>query len=840
MDREMAWNRGQLRRHTGTLLVFAQLLLACKTEESQGPQARLTVVVGPGVVANPNAGTVMVPVNSEVAYSFSAKSGFERVHAILDSSAVGVVGTVLMSTDHVLYAAADTIIVSTAQQTASIQKLRAVLSSADPEEAFKVFVQGAYDESRLLPAGATSPTIDALRRSAFDPQSDAAELQRVQRVFNGEMMDLDFGSPNSGASQSQSLLADATLPVRIIFINGIWTDLSEAVDDIIGIRKVVDGASIPNFSRPPNSLRLFYNATTSERPQTSTFCRIAAMRQAWSRLFEPFSVWLYTELKCGQINDAFRALDDINRVIADETTISDEAAALADSIVASRRLGRAVLLVGHSQGTLIAQQALRRVYGSNDPNSDVQKCTGLISIAGPVYNPFPIRHVTSFYVKGSATEDLITLWPSAAGGPGTRTSLSDKTDALFQKLKTDMPKLEPVWHVALDLPLHNLLTSYIGDQGEPIRSDIQKTFRDQVAAIRGDCAPQPTSLSIIAQPGGGISGDVLNPQPVIEIRDNNGFRVGSASTVVTASLVGSGGQLSGTTAVASVNGVATFSNLRVVGSGIFRLTFSATSLATVSSSSFEMGSPTCTATAVTLPFSVSGTLLQWPCELHNRTAKGFSFSVNSQSALQLIAGASGFSPFVTLRDGQGRGSFTIHTTTGTSLTTKWIVGSGNYTASIGNYVGSNGAFTFSGSRISEDTQNCQSTVLLQPPIIETSQSLTSSDCVYGSGQADLYSVGGNAICTITMRSTAFDAYLEVYSQNGTLLAKDDNSAGGLNARITIAPCYDGSDSDFIFGLRAYAFSKTPGARGTYTLSIEFRPLSSVRDGKDEKTVLVSQ
>lgn len=86
-------------------------------------------------------------------------------------------------------------------------------------------------------------------------------------------------------------------------------------------------------------------------------------------------------------------------------------------------------------------------------------------------------------------------------------------------------------------------------------------------------------------PGGAESGVALASQPTVEVRSANGSRVVGATSAVTVALSGGGGaSLSGTTTVAAVNGVATFSGLTVSGAaGTFTLVFSSAGLTSTTS-----------------------------------------------------------------------------------------------------------------------------------------------------------------------------------------------------------------------------------------------------------------
>jgi adhesin/invasin len=108
-----------------------------------------------------------------------------------------------------------------------------------------------------------------------------------------------------------------------------------------------------------------------------------------------------------------------------------------------------------------------------------------------------------------------------------------------------------------------------------------------------------TQLAILASPSGGTSGLLLSPQPVIQIKDANGAVVAGATSVVVASLSGSGGTLSGTIAVSAVNGVANFTDLTIVGPGVYTLTFNSTGLGSATS-----GSTTIAASATGTPTSI--------------------------------------------------------------------------------------------------------------------------------------------------------------------------------------------------------------------------------------------
>jgi hypothetical protein len=127
--------------------------------------------------------------------------------------------------------------------------------------------------------------------------------------------------------------------------------------------------------------------------------------------------------------------------------------------------------------------------------------------------------------------------------------------------------------------------------------------------------PPPTAATQVAmqtQPGGALSGALLAPQAVVTLRDANNQLVNSTAAVVV-SIASGGGTLNGTTSVAAVGGVASFTNLSITGAaGPRTLRFASTGLTAVVSGTFSITEPT-------LPPPPAGVLFssRWNAETGN-------------------------------------------------------------------------------------------------------------------------------------------------------------------------------------------------------------------------------
>jgi hypothetical protein len=114
------------------------------------------------------------------------------------------------------------------------------------------------------------------------------------------------------------------------------------------------------------------------------------------------------------------------------------------------------------------------------------------------------------------------------------------------------------------------------------------------AACHGVAPPTPTSLRFNVQPRNTTAGAVINPAVQVEVRDQFGVRVTTATNSITMAIGTNpaAGTLSGTKTVAAVNGVATFSDLSIdqVGTG-YRLAASSTGLSGATSGLFNITAP---------------------------------------------------------------------------------------------------------------------------------------------------------------------------------------------------------------------------------------------------------
>jgi hypothetical protein len=137
--------------------------------------------------------------------------------------------------------------------------------------------------------------------------------------------------------------------------------------------------------------------------------------------------------------------------------------------------------------------------------------------------------------------------------------------------------------------------------------------------------------------------------------------------------------------------------------------------------------------------------------------------------------------------------------------------------------GVTGTYSFSVTGNAGDITNCENVVLAAN--VAAAEQLSSSDCTGPGGHFDRYQIAIPPLWTavLTMRSAAFDAFLDLNDDLGRLLLSDDDGGGGRDARIT----YTNSSATEFSGYLVDARSAVGGSTGAYTIQLTLTPPASL-------------
>lgn len=314
-------------------------------------------------------------------------------------------------------------------------------------------------------------------------------------------------------------------------------------------------------------------------------------------------------------------------------------------------------------------------------------------------------------------------------------------------------------------------------------------------------------------------GTAVAVPPAVTVRDANGNPVAGVGVIFAVGM--GGGTVSSGSQVTDASGVATVGSWTLGATGPNTLTATAGSLAVVTFTATATARAACSdSTPHTFGTTSNGELTTTDC----RTPDGFYidyFSTTVSPAGAYAFSQSGsFDTFLILYGPDGFAvGFNDDETPGAGQPQpsriKALLPSANYFLGATSWdPGITGTYTLSSAATSAVITGCEEVFVARG--VSTDQNLQTTDCLFSGFYSDdmlIFLRAGQAV-TISMNSTALDAYLELYNTSGTLVASnDDRDATTNDARIAFTPTANG------FFL-VVPTSSVAGATGAYTLIIQ--------------------
>ncbi len=499
-----------------------------------GETASLYTILGPGVTGSPAAGLIVSKQDSVVHYTFTPDAAHQNVVVVLDDTTAVTTGTISMKGVHVLEVGADEKSGLSVTDLGRVQAFRTAVLAPGA-------VTGSQDLLSLtntlvgqLGPDSASQLLAALDAAAVDPVRDSALIRRANIALDGAVFDSAFSAPtNIGASGNLAIPAtlasrsvppggnayhgsplskipiyrdvpsrprDGTgSPLTIIYINGIQTDIGQALADKTKLIGVVDESGFGITQTGMYELKLSFNATFESRSaDRDAKCLFLASHTlvAWLLVAERLA-------QCGGlIHDLTVAHAQMYDLINYNPGSGDpDVQRLAALIGKELSRGRAVLLVGHSQGTLIAELAIRAVAGSvSSASSYPNACLGNLEIAAPVsYAGPPLAAQQGLIIHaGSYGNDILF-----ALGKNHDTTVASQAAVADEKLFTNLSAAHAGVSLIPDLidlfwrqvQLHYFRSSYLGD---PVsHAAIIKDLQAMIPAVATSCADLATVISTV-------------------------------------------------------------------------------------------------------------------------------------------------------------------------------------------------------------------------------------------------------------------------------------------------------------------------------------------------------
>lgn len=378
------------------------------------PAFRLRIRSEGGVIASPGVQDTVLPFGTVVPFSFASSPGHDTVIVVLDDTLATRTGSITMDRDHEFDVSADTLYsiagMSPDGQAIS-QRITNLLNATNKTSAYTNLIN--YVLGRLY-AGADEAALARENELAWyltvDPQRDSAKLEAVHAALNGWVFAIKtaptFASAfaerrittslglQPGTAETRSLLptdgidksvvtpeqlASPTEPVRITYVNGIWTnekDVSSAAGayftqahlaQLLGVQQRFSSQRTTTFD-------YVYNTTASvlvaqydqEHPCVPTAWRNLGF-QSFGTIGNNYAQCLGIRFNKRIVNEDLIRMFEARRLLRDRQPPNDAVVQRLVEHVNRNRNGiggpspQHMILVAHSYGNAVVAEAMRRL-----------------------------------------------------------------------------------------------------------------------------------------------------------------------------------------------------------------------------------------------------------------------------------------------------------------------------------------------------------------------------------------------------------------------------------------------------------------------------------------------
>lgn len=406
---------------------FSMTLWASATVAS-APAEAIIIVVDKSVVGTLVHDTVAM-VGDPVAYQFTAAPGYTNVAVRVDQLRAPTSGVVVADADqHVIFASADRLVTVPVGAEALYASAQAVVTSPNTAAAFQNYLDAQYAYVHAHDAAQAERDIADVNHLVFNFLDNRAQVRRVDAALDGHSFRIGpttlqdpGGDPISdpvidpgvfnrlaappltkGAmparaqvpARAQMLAAfDDTVETSVfLYVNGIRTlesGASSTADKLDGLR-----LEIPLFQTQKIIVRYFYSRTyavlpTRERLEQECARDWGNAAAAGFNGMNSYADYMATctvdhQYQSLATQDIVESIRQVFAILTNSDALEKDAEYLANDIQHYRNLGWHVLVVPHSQGNLMANQAIHHLVQTRKYTAQLDTtCIAVVSLASP-------------------------------------------------------------------------------------------------------------------------------------------------------------------------------------------------------------------------------------------------------------------------------------------------------------------------------------------------------------------------------------------------------------------------------------------------------------------------
>ncbi|MHB1330914.1 MAG: hypothetical protein ACYCY6_03030, partial [Minisyncoccota bacterium] len=443
--------------------------------ETPGVEYTLELEHTNGVVGTLYIGNQKYASGTEVQYNFTQDFGYKNLIVEIDGVNAPFSGRVVMSKDRKISVSTEAESVLPDGARTTMNNILSYVHAVGSPNFLVAYNSHLGQVDDIYSSGMENPrdVILAGYREALKVMSDE-EWLATEKALSGKL----FG-PNMSVGSSlrfANTLADPTYvaTTALIYVNGILNTTDAASVARKELELVVEEAGLEESIKVYN----FYNASGMYNTAIKSKCqrRAVALR----------SYTMY--LLCVGASDLAQSNEQIANLLgtspAEATT---EAIALAEVIKEERALNRRVILVGHSQGSLMIQEALGELTDKS--------CVRALSIAGPLGRSswqaeMQDNEFDGFVVAGEKAKDII-LFLQKNDFRQVSTDITRLADERIEYLSNPDVAVTfgPIKMMFENVKLHSMSESYLSgvESREEIRQAITSMY-ESMDQVVGECA----------------------------------------------------------------------------------------------------------------------------------------------------------------------------------------------------------------------------------------------------------------------------------------------------------------------------------------------------------------
>jgi hypothetical protein len=376
-----------------------------------------------------------------------------------------------MDGDHILEVSATKVFPLRTGTESLVAGAHALLTAADPVSAFQDHINQVMAYLSTVSPESADEGLAAVYQRAFDPVGDAEALDRLDAALGGHLFSVPMGSTPAGTPRlraSAAVSTDSAELTTFVYINGVLTTSEKMRNTFLHLRALVLRAEALNT--PRTQVAFHYNPTRSEQELTGDAKRIQCLHEHLTfGSFKPLFDQCMQERRFASEADIVEAIRQWIDVLYRPGQLDEEGEKLLNDIRSLREQGSHVIIVAHSQGNLLTQQALQSLI----PVPGDSTFLGVLALAAPTSSGWTLddNHLLRITVGG----DLI---PNAGFSTWDRidTPLSHVASSALSAVSFN-PVHTLQEFVKWGLTLHAVDVSYFG------QPEVQARIRDDLIQL---------------------------------------------------------------------------------------------------------------------------------------------------------------------------------------------------------------------------------------------------------------------------------------------------------------------------------------------------------------------